>query len=145
MTSKLLLSIVKKNMSGSLNAVPSKIICEYMNFYLTTPILKIINNSIKENEFPNAFKESIISPIYKNRGKKTDTSNYRPISCTDFMGKLIERVVKAQLNEWLEASNYLSPYQFGFRKGHSTVLALANLHEYAIQVVDKKKLYWGSL
>jgi hypothetical protein len=49
--------------------------------------------------------------------------NYRLISILHIASKLLERAVHTQLVKYLREHNLLSPYQCGFRKGHSTEFA----------------------
>ena len=45
--------------------------------------------------------------------------NYCPLSILSVASKILERIVQKQLNDYLEATNQLSPHQLGFRKHHS--------------------------
>ncbi len=49
--------------------------------------------------------------------------NYRPISVLPVISKLLEREVHNQLIKYLREHKILSPYQYGFRKLHSTEFA----------------------
>ena len=68
---------------------------------LISPLLHLINLSIKEGKFPQSFKMAIITPIYKS-GALTDASNYRPISILPAMSKVLEKVIANQLMSHLE-------------------------------------------
>ena len=63
-------------------------------------ISALCNLSISQVVFPNAWKLAKLKPIFKN-GKKTDPSNYRPISLLPSISKVIERVIHHQLNAFL--------------------------------------------
>ena len=62
-------------------------------------------------------------PIYKH-GKRTDLSNYRPISIISIVAKIFGRIVHDQFYSYLINNELLSEYQSGFRPTYSTVTAL---------------------
>ena len=67
--------------------------------------------------------------------KKSDShlsSNYRPISLTSIVIKVMERIIHRQLVKALESHNLISNYQHGFRGHRSTVsLLLIAIHDWA--------------
>ena len=67
-----------------------------------------------------------VIPLHK-KDEKTLTKNYRPVSLIPVVSKLYERYMYNQINEYIQ--NYLSPYLFGFRKGHSTEQCLVIMLE----------------
>ncbi len=54
-------------------------------------------------------------------------SNYRPISNLPFIGKIIEKVVFNQLNNYLNSNGYLDNFHSGFCVHHSTETALIKI------------------
>jgi hypothetical protein len=116
---------MKSNMSNSLNEVTSKIIQENIR-KLAYPISIIANASIEQGIFPDQYKKSTITPIYKGKGSRENVNNYRPISVTKFISKILERIIKTQLDFYMEKNGLFSNCQFGFRSGLSTELALIN-------------------
>ena len=62
---------------------------------LVKPLIEICNLSITSRTFPNACKVAKFRPIFK-KGKKTDPSNYRPISLLPLISKVLERVIHDQ-------------------------------------------------
>jgi len=50
---------------------------------------------------------AFISPIFK-KGKKTDASNYRPISLTGIVCKLIESIIIDQIVQFFVVNNLFS-------------------------------------
>lgn len=65
-------------------------------------------------------------PLYK-KGSRTSADNYRPISLLSNFAKILEKIVKSQLLEYLEENNLLSSSQYGFRQNMSTQDALADV------------------
>lgn len=90
-------------------------------------ILKLFNKVWEEGAIPAAWKRSTILPFHKPGKDKCDPGNYRPIALTSHLGKLMEKMVVARLNYFLEYNNLLYGYQTGFRKQRSTTDALVKL------------------
>ena len=80
---------------------------------LAKPFSTLFNLSISQGVFPNACKVAKLKPIFK-KGKKTDPSNYRPISLLPSISKIIERVIHDQTNGFLSDEYILYNYQSGF-------------------------------
>ena len=62
--------------------------CAFLKKYksiICTPIAHLVNLSIKQSFFPNAWKSAVITPIFK-AGDATNITNYRPISIRGFWG-----------------------------------------------------------
>ena len=53
--------------------------------------------------------------IPKKDKKSDDPYEYRPISLTNCLGKLVERLIKHRTYEFLEKTNFIGPLQSGFR------------------------------
>ena len=62
--------------------------------------------------------KSNVIPIFK-KGSKHSPSNYRPISLTSLVGKILERLILNRINIFLDRQKILHPSQHGFRQGHS--------------------------
>ena len=100
---------------------------------LAKPISILCNLSISQGVFPNAFKVAKLKPIFK-KGKKTDPSNYRPISLLPSISRITERVIHVQTNAFLSDGDILHNYQSGFRGNHSANLCLSFLTDTVLRV-----------
>ena len=86
----------------------------------------IFNYSLQNHQVPQDWRTGNISPIFK-KGIKTDASNYRPISLTSILCKLLVSIIKDHIVHFFIANNLFSIKQYGFIKGRSTVLKLLKI------------------
>lgn len=70
-------------------------------------------------------------------GKKMDITNLRPISLTSCLGKLIEHVVLARLQNYAEENDLFPPTMLGFRAHLSTQDALVQIHHDLLRTPPK--------
>jgi len=103
----------------------------------------LINLTFETSIFPNALKTVKVIPIFKNKGSNQNVDNYRPISLLSNIDKIFERLVYSRLISFLESHDILSDRQFGFRKQHSTKLALISLTEEIRRSLDSGKFSCG--
>ena len=103
---------------------------------LSRPICEIYNLSISCGVFSDACKVVKLKHNYK-KGKKTDPSNYRPISLLPIISNVIQRIVHDQTNKFFSENNILYNFQPGFRQNHSTNLCLAHLADKTLKEFDE--------
>jgi len=70
------------------------------------------------------------------KGKTDLMSNYRPISLLCVFHKLLEKIVNTRLYSFLSSNNILYEYQFGFRKFHSSGVALIDVVDNIFEHLD---------
>ena len=102
---------------------------------LIIPLTRLFNFCISEGiypVYPDAFKVSRVIPVFK-KGDPRDVNNYRPIS----VSKIFELLLKDQLINYMEQHNLLNDFQYGFRRGRSTALAVMGLLEYVVGVFEE--------
>lgn len=121
-----------------LDGIPLKFIKCIMP-YIIAPITYIFNLIIKTSKFPGAWKAAKVVPIRKKPGG-ADMNNLRPISILCSLSKAFEKVIKKQIQEYIESFDLLSQFQSGFRANHSTKTALLKVHDDIHSIVDKKGL-----
>lgn len=91
--------------------------------HISAPIALIFQKSLRQGCLPKDWKLAYISAIFK-KGNRHMAENYRPISLTSIVCKLMESLVKAEVMSHLENHNLLSNKQHGFVKGRSTTTQL---------------------
>lgn len=82
---------------------------------LIVPLTYLINLCLETTTFPDVLKTAIVTPIFKNKGLKSDINNYRPISLTSIIAKLLEKTIKKRMTDFLGKSRFLANHQYGFR------------------------------
>lgn len=97
---------------------------------ISLPLSMLFNKSVTEGKYPDPWKESFITPVFKS-GNRSNVNNYRPISILCAISKVFERIIFNQLYKHI--SDHISPVQHGFVFGRSTQ---TNLLEFIHFVVE---------
>ena len=113
-----LLNDIKTSSSAGQDGIPGRFLKSFAP-ELAPSLCTIFNSSLTQAVFPNQWKLSNVCPIWKNKGSKSDPSNYRPISIIPILGRVLEKAVASQLSVFCQTNNVIPPQQFGFRK-HSS-------------------------
>ena len=130
-----------KNASAGYDGIHSKVIKATYKTYLT-PLTHILNLSIQKGFFPDSMKLAKVIPIYK-AGDPMAVSNYRPVSILPLFSKLLERLMYNRMINFINKNSILYKYQFGFREGHSTNMALITLLDKILAAIDKGEVVIG--
>ena len=115
------------------NDIPTKVLkgsTDIVGPYLSN----IYNNSKNTHIYPLSLKVADVTPIPKTR-EKVLLNQYRPVSLIPIVSKLFERNMFEQTSSYIE--KFLSPYLFGYRKGHSTEQCLLIMIEAWRKAVDE--------
>jgi len=111
------ISEFKENKSAGLDEINSTYAINIKEI-VAKPLRIIFNKSLEENEIPDEWKRANITPIFK-KGDKSLVSNYRPVSLTILFCKVMEKLIKQNIDRHLFLSNFHMTSQHGFRKGRS--------------------------
>ena len=101
-----------------------------------SPLLVIFQTSIGTGSLPAAWKDANISAIHK-KGNKHIAGNYRPVSLTSIVCKLLELFVCKGCPDVLKLNNLTKRKQFGFLSGRSTVLQLSRVLDQWMAILDR--------
>ena len=116
------------------NDIPIKMLVKSYDI-ISKHLSDCYNNSKNLQYYPTSLKLADVTPVHK-KDEKTLAKNYRPISLIPVASKLFERNMYNEIIEFIE--NSLSPYLFGFRKGHSTEQCLVVMLEAWKRALDDK-------
>ena len=92
-------------------------------------LTKLYNRTMESERMPEEWRDSILIPIFNNKGDVHSCSNYRGIKLISHIMELWERVVERRLRSELT----FSEQQYGFMPGKSTTDAL-----FALRVLMEK-------
>ena len=99
----------------------SPVVLKHCAIALYQPLYHLFPLSISQYYLPLEWRTHLIKPIHKS-GDKPSVRNYRPISLSCIVSKVLEKVVYDNIVEYVIQST--SVYQFGFLRGRSTLQQL---------------------
>ena len=95
----------------------------------------LFNELLRGEKMPNDWRESVMIPIYKNKGDVQDCSNYRGIKLMSHTMKIWERVIDRRIRAEVE----ICDQQFGFVSGKSTTDAIFALRRTIEKYREKER------
>ena len=99
---------------------------------ISKPLSILFNKSLTLCKVPSDWKCANVTPIFK-KGNKSQPGNYRPISLTSVVCKLLETVIRDKMVKFLEENQIMKDSQHGFRSKRS---CLTNLLDFFHDVFD---------
>ena len=110
---------------------------------ITSPLAYLCNLSFDQGVFPRELKLANVIPLYK-ADDPCSFNNYRPVSLMCVLSKVFEKVMYNRLVEYLvDMLHNLNDKQFGFRKLHSSYMALMALMDKSIDTPEKGEFLVG--
>ena len=88
-----------------------------------------------EGNFASNLKHAIITGIFKS-GDRAMAKNYRPIALTSHISKVMERIVRMDIVNYLDFNNLWDIRQHGSRAGRSTLSQLLEHQDTIVQALE---------
>lgn len=127
---------IKSNAAGH-DCLPLKFI-KLIFPLISSHFLHLVNTIITTSVFPDFWKKGRVVPI-KKEGISESFDNLRPISVLPILSKVVEHIIKEQMNIHLEENSLIHSSQSGFRCGYSTTSLLIGLTDSLRKLLDSGK------
>ncbi|XP_065658032.1 uncharacterized protein LOC136082549 [Hydra vulgaris] len=105
---------------------------------LSKPLCIIFNRSLELGTLPELWLEANITPLFK-KGERLKTNNYRPISLTSIVCKLMESFVRDTIMKHFIDNNLITKDQHGFIKTKSCITNLLETLDVYLKLLILKK------
>ena len=113
-TPEMVVKKIKDNKSPGVDGIPPKLLMEIVG-QISIPLARVFNLSLKEGVVPFEWKEANIIRLFK-KDLRNKSDNYRPVSLKSVICKLLERLIKDHMVEFLVRHKLLNSSQHGFLK-----------------------------
>jgi ribonucleases P/MRP protein subunit RPP40 len=130
------LSDIKADKSPGPDNIHPKLLYE-LRQELAKPISDLFKHSIDKGSIPTQWKTATVVPLFK-KGNKADIKNYRPVSLTCIVGKLLEAILKDEIVEYLNKFELVKDSQHGFMKGKSCLTNLLEFFDCVTKGLDEQ-------
>ena len=128
------LSKLDVNKSIGPDEIHGKLLFE-LRFELVKPLTKLFTLSIRLGSVPQDWRDANVVPLFK-KGSRSKAQNYRPVSLTSVVGKILESIIKDNVVEHLDRHKLLRDSQHGFLSGRSCLTNLLDFLETVTAEID---------
>ena len=130
------IKLAKKDAAPGLDGLLMTVFAEAVDI-LKEPLAMLYNLVSQTGNVPKSWKTTRVVMLHKKKSKD-DVKNYRPLSMSNHIGKIWERLINLALKAHLEEHNLLGPNQYGFRNGMGTQTNLLQMWELIIDKLEKE-------
>ena len=137
-TDEIVLSAIKElshNSAAGPDGIPASLLINCAA-ELAPILCDLFKHTFSEGFIPPSFKRAAIVPVFK-AGDKAKPSNYRPISLTSTICKILERIIRKQVFTYLSDNELFNETQHGFRGGRSCLSALLDVFDNIMNMLGK--------
>ena len=110
---------LREDISAGVDEMSSRFI-KALCYEITVPVTLLFNMLMSECKVPHEWKLANVTPVYK-QGSRNSPENYRPISLTCHVSKVMESIVRNVISQHLNKFDLITSSQHGFRRGRSCV------------------------
>ena len=103
---------------------------------ISLPLAIIYTKSLEEGIVPDDWRCANITPVFK-KGSKSSAGNYRPVSLTCVICKIMESIIRDAIVKHLADNKLVLPSQHGFMQSKSCLTNLLEYLEVLTKLVDE--------
>ena len=107
---------------------------------LGEPLAILYTKLMEQRAVPDIWLKSFVCPIFK-KGTKSDPGNYRPVSLTCVVGKVMESILVDALISHMVSNKLLRASQHGFLPGKSTLTCMLEYLETLTRWMDEGRSF----
>ena len=104
---------------------------------ISSPLKHLFRKSLDEGILPEDWKKANVTAIFKN-GDRKRPENYRPISLTSVVCKLMEKLIRDENVNHIESNNLFTEEQHGFISGKSCTTQLLEFMKEITEAIDSE-------
>jgi hypothetical protein len=97
----------------------------------------LFNSLLRLEYFPLKWKIATVILIEKLGKDRSNPDSNRPISLLTTLSKILEKIIYIKLQEFINSTDTIPEFQFGFRSNHSTVQQLLRITEHISTSFEK--------
>ena len=112
-----LLRKIKVNKAAGPDELPNRVLQECAA-EITPAITAIFQRSVDTGELPRDWRDANVASVFK-KGDRHLPENYRPVSLTCVLSKLLEHIICHHMLTHLDKHQVLTSLNHGFRSGYS--------------------------
>lgn len=103
---------------------------------LAEPLSVLFTISLEEGKLPETWKDANVTPLFK-KGDKSAAGNYRPVSLTSVLCKIMEALIRDSVVLHMESNGLVSEHQHGFIAKRSCVTNLLSVLDKWTELLDE--------
>jgi len=132
---KKMISLREDKATGDDN--PSTRILKAISDEIAYPVAMIFRRFLGTGCVPRDWRTANVTPIFK-KGSRHHAGNYRPVSLTSQICKVVESIIHDELVQHLNNNNLIINSHHGFRKGYSCITNMLEFLESVAAETDAK-------
>ena len=133
---KTALKLLKNSSGTGIDKIPIFFwvqVCDSVAKFLS----KLFKSCIANKELPADWNIAIVHPLFKGKGSRLSTTNYRPISILNSLRRIFEAIIYTMIKDKLEPR--IAKCQYGFKEKSSTMSNLLYTYSLVYSSIEKHR------